>query len=441
MTVSNSNSKNNYIANGTNTTFVYAFKIFEASELIVYVNDAVVTNYTVTGVGDANGGTIVFSTAPANNAKVTILRNIPLTQLINLPSGDNDPSIQMTEGLDRCVMLAQKFFEELSRCIKVSPSSTAQINIPSAEPNKAIGWNGAGDALVNLAVVGGALLGNQDIVGYLKVSDSLEAKSLTLAKASPSDIYSAIYWRRYGTAEGGLDAFVDFVEPPASDVTDSNSQTATAGQTVFKVPVFVLQASDLQVKVNGTIVTNYTVSNVGYRNGEMYVTFVSAVATGATVLFERINLNNYRPLMSIGMLDPTDKTKKVNYIDLNVGNVEFNRGIRLPVNPNMTVTDQANHIYDCNGVVRHCGEVSAVGVLIDPRGVLSVSKTGTGQYVITCARTFPIATTFAVNPYVISNVNAYVSAGSVGTSAFTVQTRNASTNTLVDAPFCFAVFY
>lgn len=439
MTVSNSNSKNNYIANGTNTTFVYAFKIFEASELIVYVNDAVVTNYTVTGVGDANGGTIVFNTAPANNARVTILRNIPLTQLINLPSGDNDPSIQMTEGLDRCVMLAQKFFEELSRCIKVSPSSTAQINIPSAEPSKAIGWNGAGDALVNLAVVGGALLGDQDILGWLKASSYLESQLFNVVQGGISDTEFGIdYYRTGSTQRDAVDAILELA---TSTVQASQGYTGNGTQTVFTVSFYVLAAVDLQVKVNGSVVTNYTVQNVGRRNGEMTVTFASAPANGAVILFERINLTKYVLRKTIGLFSQHDKNVKLNYIDMTSEFTEFARGIRLPINPNAPVSVTSD-VTDCNGVLRHGCHVASNGAFASKgqRGIAGIIKFGNGAYDITLTSNAPSYSHPTVTPITtVADITATAIQQAV--NVYRVYTKLARTDIFTDCQFDFGLYY
>ena len=70
MTISSTTVKNSYSGNGTLTTFNYTFKIFADSDLQVIIRDAsanetvktLTTHYTVTGAGNANGGTIVFTT-------------------------------------------------------------------------------------------------------------------------------------------------------------------------------------------------------------------------------------------------------------------------------------------------------------------------------------------------------------------------------------------
>lgn len=149
MTVTNSNARNNYTADGTNKTFTYAFKIYAETDIAIYVNNVIVTNYTLTGVKNDYGGTVIFSTAPTANSIVSIIRNEPLTQQINVGFGDNSPSEQYEEGLDRSVFRDQKINEALDRCFKLPPSTTANPTLPSPQGGYFFGWNSTGTAIVN----------------------------------------------------------------------------------------------------------------------------------------------------------------------------------------------------------------------------------------------------------------------------------------------------
>jgi len=74
MTVSSSTNRASYSGNGTLTTFAYGFKVFDQGDLTVILRasngtetvQTITTHYTVTGVGLANGGNVVFGTAPAS---------------------------------------------------------------------------------------------------------------------------------------------------------------------------------------------------------------------------------------------------------------------------------------------------------------------------------------------------------------------------------------
>ena len=128
MTVSSSTNKVSYSGNGSLTTFAYTFKIFDQSDLVVILRAAdgtetvqtITTHYTVSGVGSASGGNVVFGSAPASGVTVVILRSQPLTQGLDLVANDPFPAESLEEALDKLVFMTQKHEEELSRAIKGS---------------------------------------------------------------------------------------------------------------------------------------------------------------------------------------------------------------------------------------------------------------------------------------------------------------------------------
>ena len=69
MTISTTTIKNSYRGNGSTTSFNYTFKITDQDDIDVIIRSAsgtettktITTHYTVTGVGNASGGTVVFT--------------------------------------------------------------------------------------------------------------------------------------------------------------------------------------------------------------------------------------------------------------------------------------------------------------------------------------------------------------------------------------------
>lgn len=117
MTVSTATSFNSYAGNGSTTSFAYAFKIFQDSNLVVtLVNDTtgvettqtLTTDYTVTGAGSDSGGNVVFVTAPALGNTVVIRRVLPVTQETNYVPNDPFPAEAHEDALDKLTMLVQQ---------------------------------------------------------------------------------------------------------------------------------------------------------------------------------------------------------------------------------------------------------------------------------------------------------------------------------------------
>ena len=164
MTVSSSTSRVSYSGNGTLTTFAYSFKVFDQDDLTVILRasngtetvQTITTHYTVTGVGSASGGNVVFGTAPASGVTVVILREQPLTQGLDLVPNDPFPAASLEESLDKLTFMAQKHEEELGRAIKASRTNVltgSEFTISAADrANKIFSFDSAGDVSITQAI-------------------------------------------------------------------------------------------------------------------------------------------------------------------------------------------------------------------------------------------------------------------------------------------------
>jgi hypothetical protein len=100
MTISSTNTKNSYSGDGSTVAFSYTFKILDDDDITVILRtnatgtetvQTKTTHYTVSGVGNAGGGTITFVSAPAATETVVLLRNVPLTQTTDYTPNDPLP--------------------------------------------------------------------------------------------------------------------------------------------------------------------------------------------------------------------------------------------------------------------------------------------------------------------------------------------------------------
>ena len=136
MTVSTTTIKNSASGNGSNTTFAYSFKVFASSELKVVVRTNATgaesvraegsgsTNYSVTGVGNAAGGNVVFVTAPLSTETVVLYRASAKTQSFDLVENDPFLAESFEESLDKITHQNQEMQEEIDRTLKLSSTNT-----------------------------------------------------------------------------------------------------------------------------------------------------------------------------------------------------------------------------------------------------------------------------------------------------------------------------
>jgi len=162
MTISSTTVKNSYSGDGSTTTFNYTFKIFADSDLQVIIRDAsatetvktLTTHYTVTGAGDAGGGTVVFTAGniPASTETVVLRRAVPQTQAIDYIANDPFPAESHEEGLDRAMMTLQQVQEEVNRSIKLSRTNTmtsTEFAVGASDrANKVLAFDSSGEIAV-----------------------------------------------------------------------------------------------------------------------------------------------------------------------------------------------------------------------------------------------------------------------------------------------------
>lgn len=119
MPVSNTNTFSVSVANGVTTVFPYGFTLISADDLVVTVAGVVVTTgFTVSGVGDAAGGNITFSVAPANGAIVLRERVIPFTRSTDYQYVGALPSATLDADFDQLWFGMQQLSNSIERGVR-----------------------------------------------------------------------------------------------------------------------------------------------------------------------------------------------------------------------------------------------------------------------------------------------------------------------------------
>lgn len=164
MTITNQTPRSGpYNGDGGTVAFSYNFLIDAEDELVVVLASSIgvetvqtlTTDYTVSGVGNSAGGTVTFVTAPASGETVSIRRAVTQEQTTDLQNRGAVIPQTVEDRLDDLTKMVQDLQEQLDRAplTKLTDNLTG-LQIPTGSGNKAIGWNGAGDELVNLTPAG-----------------------------------------------------------------------------------------------------------------------------------------------------------------------------------------------------------------------------------------------------------------------------------------------
>ena len=190
MTVSTDLIKVSYSGDDSTTVFAYTFKVFDEDDLVVIIRDAngvettktITTDYTVSGVGNANGGNVTMLTAPASTETLLILREQPITQGLDLVPNDPFPADSIEEALDKLVFMMQQQAEELDRCIKLSKTNTmtsTEFTVSAADrANEVFSFDASGELSIQpLGVVGAVTLPLSVANGGTAATDAATART------------------------------------------------------------------------------------------------------------------------------------------------------------------------------------------------------------------------------------------------------------------------
>ncbi len=152
MTVTTTNSRITYVGDGSTTVFPFPYYFLLATDLAVYINDALqTTGYVASGAGQDSGGSVAFAVPPAVGATIILLRDPDRFQNTKLPPNDPFPAKSVETGLDKLTMLVQRIYDRLTRIIQFPDTDTTTSGIlpgPGDRANKAFIFDALGQPVM-----------------------------------------------------------------------------------------------------------------------------------------------------------------------------------------------------------------------------------------------------------------------------------------------------
>ena len=140
-----------FVADGEVKEFPFNFRIFEAGDVDVYLDETLTdSGYNVT-INENNGGKVVFSEPPLNGTRITIIRNLDIKRTSDFQEGGAFRAKVINYELDYQVATLEQLDERINRSITCPPyvqeGITMQLPMPSS--GKALVWNQEATALTN----------------------------------------------------------------------------------------------------------------------------------------------------------------------------------------------------------------------------------------------------------------------------------------------------
>lgn len=141
-----------YRGDGTVSSFEYPFLIFDKHNIEVYFDDTLQTgNYTVEINDDNHGGRIIFDEPPAANVLITIFRQLEYKRVTDFQESAPIRKTTLNYELNYSTACIQQLGDLMTRTMLLPPyaNKNFSLSLPTPVPNKGLGWNDDGSALVN----------------------------------------------------------------------------------------------------------------------------------------------------------------------------------------------------------------------------------------------------------------------------------------------------
>lgn len=157
---------------------------YDEDHLVVTLDGVETTDYTVTGEGEQNGGTVTFNVAPANGVDIVITRIVPYDQQTDLENFDGNPADVTEKQFDLCVMQVQQVAESVRRSLRFPIGDTQDGELPdkATRASKFLAFDADGAPMVSEGSVDGLSVSSY-IQTLLDDADAATARATLVAAA------------------------------------------------------------------------------------------------------------------------------------------------------------------------------------------------------------------------------------------------------------------
>jgi hypothetical protein len=182
-----------YTSDGARSTYSFPFCVFAAANVEVFVNkDKADGQYTVSGVGQSDGGSITFTQPPAAGKTITIRRRLPIERTNDFQESSELRAAALNHDLDYLTACVQQLEDDVGRCVALSATDPLRsLAIPDLgeRRDKLLGFDDEGNLVAVAAGNGGAAGGwrNLDDIPEGSVSHHFTSENRAKLEQIPAD--------------------------------------------------------------------------------------------------------------------------------------------------------------------------------------------------------------------------------------------------------------
>lgn len=326
MTIPSETNRVQYDGNGSNTAFSFTFPVFSTGEIDVYVTDesaspettvlqTETTHYTISFTGDLpSGGTVNFITAPASTDRITIVRDVAITQTTDYAENDPFPAASTENALDKLTIVDQQQQEQLDRALvfAVQEQSTFSPIMPSIDEQGGnyirLKSDGTGLEWASGTVTAGAGLdsidgvsnsgGNVDLVAGsgITITPDNGAKTITFTATGGSSFASTL--NSVSNAGGNV------------DLTGSGPITITPDDGADQIAIGFSAGSLSNDEISGNKIDGGTISNFASTGIDDNATgTIMTLSTSGLEITNDVTLKENTPVLNLEDSDAGSNAK------------------------------------------------------------------------------------------------------------------------------------
>lgn len=278
MSVPSGTARERYIGTGTTGPFAFNYKLYDATHVTVAKTSlagidtylTLNTDYTVSLAADMSSATISTVLPVAGDGIddggseiLTIVRDPPVSQLIEWPRTDPFPSATHERAADLAVMLVSRLNEKIERSLLLPESSVfSGLTLPNPVALNVLRWNASETALENVVIdASGTLVVSPFMVDVLDEVDAAAVRS-KLGLGTLATLSSPLGLANGGTGQttaalafAALKQTADATNTGVVDLaTDAEVRASTTGAHAL-TPAHLESAAALVTITDGATVT------------------------------------------------------------------------------------------------------------------------------------------------------------------------------------------